>query len=116
LDTKDIFQDFVKVISDNIFFYDAQGVLGLISGLLIFCSLMLIFRFEQKKQDKSINIPNNLKDLGDPVEAEINIARSLIEMKKTSEAIDILEKIKNKNISSVQKETLKNLLTKANAI
>ncbi len=89
-----------------------EGLLGIIIGLLIFSLLIFLVRYE-KKDNNNFNLKiDNLSEVGDPIEANINLARSLIEMGEIQKAKDCFNKVeKDKNLTQEQKEriiTLKN--------
>ena len=85
-----------------------HGLIGIIIGLIIFSLLLFLIRYE-KKTNKTFNIQDsNLSEVGDPIEANINLARSLIEMKEIEKAKDCLSKVEfEKNLSQEQIEKIK---------
>ena len=107
----------LRNLSDYVEFYQLQGLLGAISGLTFFCIFILIYKLlTQEKFLPDLNVPDELKDFGDPIEARINIARSFIEMNRIDEALKNLnEVIEQKDSSPDQIRAAKELLKKANA-
>ena len=91
------FQDFIG--------FSLQGPLGLMIGLSFFSLLLFFIRYE-KKDKKGFNFHlDDLKDVGDPIETNLNLTRSLIEMsefKKAKDCIEIVEK--SSEITQEQKE------------
>ena len=82
-----------------------HGPLGILVGLTIFCLLLFFLRYEKEdKKDFNFQV-YNLSDVGDPIEANLNLTRSLIEMnefKKAEDCIEIAEK--SSEITQEQKE------------
>ena len=82
-----------------------HGPLGILVGLTIFCLLLFFLRYEKEdKKDFNFQV-DNLSDVGDPIEANLNLTRSLIEMnefKKAEDCIEIAEK--SSEITQEQKE------------
>ena len=82
-----------------------HGPLGILVGLTIFCLLLFFLRYE-KEDNKVFNFQvDDLSDVGDPIEANLNLTRSLIEMnefKKAKDCIEIVEK--SSEITQEQKE------------
>ena len=111
------FLNHLNKILEYIEFFALQGLLGAISGLVLFCISIVTYKFlTHQKSFQDFKVPDELKDFGDPIEARINISRSLIEMNRNEEAIknlkDVLEK---KDSSSDQKKVAEELLNKVNA-
>jgi len=70
-----------------------HGLLGIIVGLIIFSLLLFLIKYE-RKIDRSFNFQaDNLSEVGNPIEANINLARSLIEMQEIQKAKDCFEKV-----------------------
>ena len=66
--------------------FSFHGLVGIIVGLMVFSLLLFLIRYE-KKANETFNFKNsNLSEVGDPIEANINLARSLIEMKEIDKA------------------------------
>ena len=82
-----------------------HGPLGILVGLTIFCLLLFFLRYEKEdKKDFNFQV-DDLSDVGDPIEANLNLTRSLIEMnefKKAKDCIEIAEK--SSEITQEQKE------------
>ena len=72
------FEDFIG--------FSLQGPLGLLIGLSFFSLLLFFIRYE-KKDKKGFNLnPDKLNDVGDPIETNLNLTRSLIEMREFKKA------------------------------
>tara|TARA_B100001013_G_scaffold160922_1_gene96130 strand:- start:3119 stop:3478 length:360 start_codon:yes stop_codon:yes gene_type:complete len=82
-----------------------HGPLGILVGLTIFYLLLFILRY-QKEDKKNFNFSvDDLSDVGDPIEANLNLTRSLIEMNEFIKAKDCLEIVeKSSEITQEQKE------------
>ena len=91
------FQDFIG--------FSIQGPLGLLIGLSFFSLLLFFIRYE-KKDKKGFNFhPDDLNDVGDPIETNLNLTRSLIEMSEFKKAKDCLDKVEvSSNLTQEQKE------------
>jgi len=89
------------------------GLVGIIIGLLIFSLFLFLVRYE-KKVNKTFNFKdNNLSEVGDPIEANINLARSLIEMKEIEKAEECIKKVEfNEDLNLEQREKIKILKDK----
>ena len=92
---------------ENLTGFSFHGVVGIIVGLIIFSLLLFLIRYE-KKANETFNFKDtNLNEVGDPVEANINLARSLIEMKEINKAEECIKKVKfNKDLSQEQRERI----------
>jgi len=93
--------------------FSSPGLVGIIVGLIIFSLLLSLIRYE-KKANETLNFKdNNLSEVGDPIEANINLARSLIEMKEIDKADECIKKVEfNKGLSLVQREKINILKVK----
>ena len=91
------FEDFIGI--------SLQGPLGLLIGLSFFSLLLFFIRYE-KKDKKGFNFHlDDLKDVGDPIETNLNLTRSLIEMSEFKKAKDCLDKVEvSSNLTQEQKE------------
>jgi len=86
-----------------------EGFVGLILGLILFCLIIQILRFERKNNNLTIE-SSNLSEVGDENLAKINLSRSLIEMDQRLEAKKLLtEVIKSEELSEKNK-AIANLL------
>ena len=87
--------------------FSFHGLVGIIVALIIFSLLLFLIRYE-KKANETFNFKDtNLNEVGDPVEANINLARSLIEMKEIDKAEECINKVKfNKDLSQEQRERI----------
>lgn len=94
------FQDFIG--------FSIQGPLGLLIGLSFFSLLLFFIRYE-KKDKKGFNFnPDKLNDVGDPIETNLNLTRSLIEMSEFKKAKDCLYKVEiSSDLTQKQKEKAK---------
>ena len=94
------FEDFIGI--------SLQGPLGLLIGLSFFSLLLFFIRYE-KKDKKGFNFHlDDLNDVGDPIETNLNLTRSLIEMSEFKKAKDCLYKVeKSSNLTQKQKEKAK---------
>ena len=91
------FEDFIGI--------SLQGPLGLLIGLSFFSLLLFFIRYE-KKDKKGFNFHlDDLKDVGDPIETNLNLTRSLIEMSEFKKAKDCLGKVEvSSDLTQKQKE------------
>jgi len=87
--------------------FSFQGLVGIIAGLIIFSLLLFLIRY-QKETNETFNFKDsNLSEVGDPIEANINLARSLIEMKEIDKADECIKKIEfNEDLSLKQREKI----------
>ena len=99
---------FLKIFGFNIF-----GLIGFLIGLaFLYLFIYLIHR------EKIEEIPLDeyaIKDLGDPTENKINLARSYIEMGQIEKSKQLLEDIlENESHTESQRERIRNLLSQSN--
>ena len=88
--------------------FSFHGLVGIIVGLIVFSLLLFLIRYEKKAKETLNFKDSNLSEVGDPIEANINLARSLIEMKEIEKAKDCLSKVEfEKNLSQEQIEKIK---------
>ena len=79
-----------------------HGLLGIIVGLIIFSLLLFLIKYE-RKIDRSFNFQaDNLSEVGNPIEANINLARSLIEMQEIQKAKDCLNQVETEKDLTVE--------------
>ena len=98
----------------EIFGFDIFGLIGFFIGL---ASLYLfIFLINRDKPSKEIPLDeSSIKDLGDPTETKINLARSYIEMGQIEKSKQLLEDVlENELPTELQKERIRNLLSQSN--
>ncbi|MBE19441.1 MAG: hypothetical protein CMD69_00665 [Gammaproteobacteria bacterium] len=89
----DLFLEKIEIGFQSLIGFSIVGLLGMLLGIFFFSLLLYIISYE-KKDKKISNLPvNGLSDIGDPVEANINLARSFIEMSEFEKAYDCLKKI-----------------------
>ena len=83
-----------------------HGLLGIIVGLIIFSLLLFLIKYETKI-DRSFNFQaDSLSEVGNPIEANINLARSLIEM-EIQKAKDCLNQVeKEKDLTEEQRNKI----------
>ena len=87
--------------------FSFHGLVGIIVGLIIFSLLLFLIRYEKKAKETFNFKDTNLSEVGDPIEANINLARSLIEMKEINKAEECIKKVKfNKDLSQEQRERI----------
>lgn len=84
-----------------------HGLLGIIVGLTIFSLLLFLIKYE-RKIDRSFNFQaDNLSEVGNPIEANINLARSLIEMQEIQKAKDCLNQVETeKDLTEEQRNKI----------
>ena len=90
-----------------------EGVSGLILGVIIFCLILVLIRYEGKKEVPNINVDIS-NEIGDERKAKINLSRSLIEMDQKDEAKKLLNQLQKDNPSQEEKQTVLSLLNKIN--
>lgn len=90
-----------------------EGVSGLILGVIIFCLILVLIRYEGKKEVPNINVDIS-NEIGDERKAKINLSRSLIEMDQKDEAKKLLNQLLEDNPSQEEKQTVLSLLNKIN--
>ena len=90
-----------------------EGVSGLILGVIIFCLILVLIRYEGKKEVSNINVDIS-NEIGDERKAKINLSRSLIEMDQKDEAKKLLNQLLKDNPSQEEKQTVLSLLNKIN--
>ena len=90
-----------------------EGVSGLILGVIIFCLILALIRYEGKKEVPNINVDIS-NEIGDERKAKINLSRSLIEMDQKDEAKKLLDQLLKDNPSQEEKQTVLSLLNKIN--
>ena len=90
-----------------------EGVSGLILGVIIFCLILVIIRYEGKKEVPNINVDIS-NEIGDERKAKINLSRSLIEMDQKDEAKKLLNQLLKDNPTQEEKQTVLSLLNKIN--
>ena len=90
-----------------------EGVSGLILGVIIFCLILVLIRYEGKKEVPNINVDIS-NEIGDERKAKINLSRSLIEMDQKDEAKKLLNQLLEDNPSQEEKQTILSLLNKIN--
>ena len=68
---------------------------------------MFFIRYDNKANETFDVKDSNLNEVGDPIEANINLARSLIEMKEIDKADECIKKVEfNKDLSLEQREKI----------
>ena len=87
--------------------FSFHGLVGIIVGLLVFSLLLVLIKYEKKAKETFNFKDSNLSEVGDPIEANINLARSLIEMKEIDKADECIKKVEfNKDLSLEQREKI----------
>ena len=87
--------------------FSFHGLVGIIAGLLVFSLLLFLIRYEKKTKETFNFKDSNLSEVGDPIEANINLARSLIEMKEIDKADECIKKVEfNKDLSLEQRKKI----------
>jgi hypothetical protein len=99
-------------IETKFFFFTGtylESFVGLILGLILFCSIIQILRFERKNNNPAIE-SSNLSEVGDENLAKINLSRSLIEMDQRLEAKRLLTEVIKSEELSEENKAIANLL------
>ena len=95
---------------ENYFYYlfgiEPHGPLGLLIGLLIFIFLVFILRYEKKNKNLDNNEIDEISEVGDPIEASLNLSRSYIEMGQEEKAKIYINKVLE-NPKTNEKQKLK---------
>ena len=87
--------------------FSIHGLIGIIVGLIIFSLLLLLIRYEKKANETFNFKDSHLSEVGDPIEVNINLARSLIEMKEIDKAEECIKKVEfNEDLSLEQREKI----------
>ena len=85
-----------------------HGLLGIIIGLIIFYLFLFLINYERKKNRNFDFQTDSLSDVGDPIEVNLNLVRSFIEMKEIEKAEDHLSKVELvNNLTEAQIEKIK---------
>ena len=93
--------------------FSFHGLVGIIVALIIFSLLLFLIRYEKKTKETFNFKDSNFSEVGDPIEANINLARSLIEMKEIEKADECIKKVEfNEDLSLVQREKINILKVK----
>ena len=100
---------FIKIMGIPI-----QGLIGLLLGSFIFSGFILLLRYKNTHFSLDNLHKDNLSDVGDPIEASLNLSFSLIEMREYEKASEFLNKIldETENATQEQKNKAENLLKK----
>jgi len=116
LEIQTLFINYLFLVKNFINEYELQGLLGALSGFLLFIVVILAYSLlTNRKPSIDLEMMGELKEFGNPLEAKINISVSLIEMKKYKEAlINLKEVIEDKQTSQKQLKRARNLLIRAN--
>ena len=90
--------------------FSIHGPLGVLIGMASFSLLIVLLRYK-KKDEKGFSFhPNSLSDVGDPIEANLNLTRSLIEMGEFEKAKDCLDKVgKSSSLTLKQRDKAQSL-------
>ena len=103
----DLLVENIEMNFENLTGFSFHGVVGIIVGLIIFSLLLVLIRYEKKAKETFNFKDTNLSEVGDPIEANINLARSLIEMKEIDKADECIKKVDfNKDLSQEQRERI----------
>ena len=98
----------------EIFGFDIFGLIGFLTGLALLY-LFIFFINRDKPSDETPLDESLIKDLGDPTETKINLARSYIEMGQIEKSKQLLEDIlENESPTESQSERIRNLLSQSN--
>ena len=99
------FQDFIG--------FSIHGPLGILIGLAFFSFLLYALRYE-KKNEKDFNFQQDkIQDIGNPIETNLNLATSLIEMGEFKKAKDCLYKVEiSSDLTQKQEERIRILRQK----
>ena len=90
--------------------FSFHGLVGIIAGLLVFSLLLFLIRYEKKAKETFNFKDSNLSEVGDPIEANINLARSLIEMKEIDKAEECIKKVDFSEGLSLEQQEKINIL------
>lgn len=91
----------------------------LILGLIILIGLIFIFRnrptknikkIEKKDEESQTDLDEEFGEIGDPIEARINLAITYIEMNQIDKANELLSQVVESNASEIQIEKVQKLL------
>lgn len=90
-----------------------EGITGLIVGLVFFVIFINLIRFEKKKEIiiSDVEVAN---EIGDEINAKINLSRSLIEMEQFDEAKRLLEDVLKENLDKKDQTIVNDLLNSMN--
>ena len=103
----DVLVENIEMNFETLTGFSFHGVVGIIVGLIIFSLLLFLIRYEKKAKETFNFKDTNLSEVGDPIEANINLARSLIEMKEIDKADECIKKVEfNKDLSQEQRERI----------
>ena len=87
--------------------FSFHGLVGINVGLIVFSLLLFLIRYEKKAKETFNVKDSNRSEVGDPIEANIDLARSLIEMKEIDKADECIKKVEfNKDLSLEQREKI----------
>ena len=103
----------IEMNFETLTWFSFHGLVGIIVGLMVFSLLLFLIRYEKKAKETFDFKDSNLNEVGDPIEANINLARSLIEMKEIDKADECIKKVEfNEDLSLVQREKINILKVK----
>ena len=110
----DYFINFIEKSFLEIFGFDIFGLIGFLTGLALLY-LFIFFINRDKPSDETPLDESLIKDLGDPTETKINLARSYIEMGQIEKSKQLLEDVlENESPTESQSERIRNLLSQSN--
>ena len=103
----DLLIENIEMNLETLIGFSFHGLVGIIVGLMVFSLLLFLIRYEKKAKETFDFKDSNLNEVGDPIEANINLARSLIEMKEIDKADECIKKVEfNEDLSLEQREKI----------
>ena len=96
----------------NLLGFHLSGPTGLLFGLTLFCLFIILIR-KERTSGKKKSETSDFEDIGQPIEAKINLSRSYIEMGQFEDASKYLqEALSQENLSDNQKKEINQLLSR----
>ena len=96
----------------NLLGFHLSGPTGLLFGLTLFCLFIILIR-KERTSGKKKSETSDFEDIGQPIEAKINLSRSYIEMGQFEDASKYLqEALSQENLSDNQKKEIDQLLSR----
>jgi len=103
---------FIEESFFNLLGFHLSGPAGLLFGLTLFCLFIILIR-KERTSGKKKSETSDFEDIGQPIEAKINLSRSYIEMGQFGDASKYLkEALVQDNLSDNQKKEINQLLSR----
>ena len=103
---------FIEESFFNLLGFHLSGPAGLLFGLTLFCLFIILIR-KERTSGKKKSETSDFEDIGQPIEAKINLSRSYIEMGQFGDASKYLqEALAQDNLSDNQKKEINQLLSR----